>query len=76
MSKKPRNDGFMASAARYTSIAMTLPSAVVGGYFLGYGLDLWLHTTYLKIVFLLLGIVAGFYELIRFLMRDMNDNRK
>ena len=68
-----RNDRFMASAARYTSIAMTLPSTVVGGYFIGYGLDKWLGTTYLKIVFLLLGIAAGFYELIRFLMRDMND---
>ncbi len=71
MARKSPNDGFFASAARYTSIAMSLPSAVVGGYLLGYGLDAWFHTTYLKIVFLLLGIVAGFFELIRFLMRDM-----
>ena len=76
MSKKPRNDGFMASAARYTSIAMTLPGAVFAGYLIGYGLDRWLGTSYWKIVCLLLGVVAGFYELIRFLMRDMNDNQK
>lgn len=69
--KKKRNDGFLASAARYTSVAMTLPSAVAGGYFFGYLLDSWLHTTYLKIVFLILGIAAGFYELIGQLLRDM-----
>ena len=67
-----RNDGFMASAARYTSVALTLPSAIIAGYFIGYGLDRWFGTTYLNIVFLILGIVAGFYELIRVLMRDMN----
>ena len=38
---------------------------------MGYALDLWLHTTYLKIVFLLLGIASGFVQLIRMLVRDM-----
>jgi F0F1-type ATP synthase assembly protein I len=66
-----KSDGFMAAAARYTSIAMTLPAATFAGYAIGYALDLWLHTTYLKIVFLILGIVSGFVELIRGLMRDM-----
>jgi F0F1-type ATP synthase assembly protein I len=61
----------MASAAKYTSVAMTLPGAVIGGYLIGYGLDRWLGTTYLKIVFLLLGVVAGFAELIRVLMSDI-----
>jgi F0F1-type ATP synthase assembly protein I len=61
----------MAAAARYTSIAMTLPGAIFAGYLIGYGLDHWLGTTYLKIVCLILGILAGFIELIRNLMRDM-----
>jgi F0F1-type ATP synthase assembly protein I len=62
---------FLASAARYIGVATTLPGAIVAGYAIGYGLDAWLHTTYLKIVFLVLGIVTGFLELIRQLLRDM-----
>jgi F0F1-type ATP synthase assembly protein I len=69
VSKKP--DGFMIAAARYTSIAMTLPAATFAGYAIGYALDLWLHTGYLKIVFLILGIVSGFVQLIRQLLSDM-----
>ena len=74
MSKKP--DGFMIAAARYTSVAMTLPAATFAGYALGYGLDLWLHTGYLKIVFLILGIVSGFAQLIRQLLSDMHSKTK
>ena len=69
MRKRP--DGFLVSAARYTAIAMTLPASTFAGYLIGYALDSWLHTTYLKIVFLILGIVSGFAQLIRQLMRDM-----
>ena len=61
----------MLTAARYTSIAMALPASTLAGYMLGYALDLWLDTTYLRIVFLLLGIASGFAQLIRMLMRDM-----
>ena len=69
MSRK--NDNFMLTAARYTSIAMALPASTFAGYAMGYALDLWLHTSYLKIVFLLLGIASGFVQLIRMLTRDM-----
>jgi F0F1-type ATP synthase assembly protein I len=61
----------MGAAARYTAVAMTLPSATLAGYLVGYGLDRWLGTTYLKIVCLIIGIVAGFYGLIQQLMKDM-----
>jgi F0F1-type ATP synthase assembly protein I len=71
-----RPDNFMAAAARYTAIAMTLPAATFAGYALGYGLDLWLHTTYLRIVFLILGILGGFVQLIGQLMRDMGSKPK
>ena len=69
---KQKDDGFFASALRYTAIATTLPAAIVVGYLVGNGLDKWFGTTYLKIVFLILGIVGGFAELIRQLMRDMS----
>ena len=72
MSEQPKRDnGFFYAAARYTSIAMSLPAATFAGYIIGYGLDKWLGTSYLKIVFLILGVASGFYELIRQLMRDM-----
>jgi F0F1-type ATP synthase assembly protein I len=71
-----RPDNFMAAAARYTAIAMTLPAATFAGYAMGYGLDLWLHTTFLKIVFLILGILGGFVQLIGQLMRDMGSKPK
>ena len=71
-----KSDGFLASAARYTAVAMTLPASTFAGYAIGYALDLWLHTAFLKIVFLVLGILSGFVQLIRQLMRDMNSKPK
>ena len=55
---------------------MTLPASTFAGYLIGYALDSWLHTTYLNIVFLILGILSGFVQLIRQLMRDMNSKPK
>ena len=68
--KKP--DNFFAAAAKYTSIAIMLPGAVFGGYFLGYALDYWFGTNWLKILFLLLAIVGAFIQIIRQVMRDSN----
>ena len=67
---KEKGDGFIASALRYTAIATMLPGGIAAGYFIGVGLDTWLGTAYLKIVFLLLGIAGGFVQLIRELMRN------
>ena len=63
------------SAARYISIASLLPASTFVGYAIGYALDLWLGTQYLKIVFLILGIVAGFMQLVRQLMTDIHDQK-
>jgi ATP synthase protein I len=71
VSSQKRSDGFMGAAARYTAVAMTLPGATLAGYLIGYGLDHWLGTTYWKIICLILGILGGFVELVRGLMRDM-----
>ena len=56
------NWGQMAS---YAQLGFVFPAATVVGWLIGAGLDKWLHTTWLYIVGLLLGIVAGFVELIR-----------
>jgi F0F1-type ATP synthase assembly protein I len=44
------------------------------GYAIGYYLDKYFSTTWLKILFLILGSVAGFVTLIRQIMRDSNDD--
>ena len=57
----------------YTSLAFMLPAATLIGYAIGYLLDRALGTTFLKIVFLLLGIAAGFVQLIRQVLRDTSN---
>jgi F0F1-type ATP synthase assembly protein I len=56
--------------ARYSQLAFIFPAATVAGWLIGAGLDRWLHTTWLYLVGLILGIVAGFVELIRTAMSD------
>ena len=54
----------------YASLGFMLPACTVTGYFLGLLLDHVFHTSFLKIVFLILGIVAGFVELVRVVSRN------
>jgi F0F1-type ATP synthase assembly protein I len=56
---------FWLQVGRYSQLAFIFPAATVVGWLLGEALDHWLHTTWLYLVGLLLGIVAGFVELIR-----------
>ena len=51
--------------ARYSQLAMVLPAATLVGWLIGVGLDRWLHTKWLYLVGLIVGIAAGFIELIR-----------
>jgi F0F1-type ATP synthase assembly protein I len=54
--------------AKYSQLAVIFPAATVVGWLIGAALDHWLHTTWLYLAGLLLGIVAGFVELIRTVM--------
>jgi F0F1-type ATP synthase assembly protein I len=54
--------------ARYSQLGLVLPAATLVGWLIGVALDKWLHTTWLYLAGLLLGIVAGFVELIRTVM--------
>jgi F0F1-type ATP synthase assembly protein I len=51
--------------AAYSQLAFVFPAATFAGWLIGAGLDRWLHTTWLYLAGLILGIVAGFVELIR-----------
>jgi F0F1-type ATP synthase assembly protein I len=67
----PRNDdpsgqkSMWVQLANYSQLAFIFPAATVAGWLIGLALDHWLHTTWLYLVGLILGIVAGFVELIR-----------
>jgi F0F1-type ATP synthase assembly protein I len=51
--------------AKYSQLAFVFPAATVAGWLIGAALDRWLHTTWIYLAGLILGIVAGFVELIR-----------
>jgi len=55
---------------QYSQIAFIFPAATVIGWLIGLGLDHWLHTTWLYLVGLIVGIIAGFVELIRLVNRS------
>jgi F0F1-type ATP synthase assembly protein I len=57
----------------YTSLAFLLPVTAVVGYGIGYLLDQEFETKWMYIAGLILGVVAGFVQLIRQLTRDMRD---
>lgn len=61
---------FLLQFARYSQLAVVFPAAVVVGWLVGVALDRWLHTSWLYLAGLILGIVAGFAELIRAVSRD------
>jgi F0F1-type ATP synthase assembly protein I len=63
-----------ALAGEYTSLAFLLPTATFVGYAIGYLLDKAFGTHFLYLVFLLLGIAAGFVQLLRRLLRDTKDD--
>ncbi len=56
---------FWLQVARYSQLAFVFPAATVVGWLIGAALDRWLHTTWLYLAGLILGIAAGFIELIR-----------
>jgi F0F1-type ATP synthase assembly protein I len=67
MADSPNSDkrSFWVALARYSQLAFVLPAATVTGWIVGALLDRWLHTTWLYLLGLLLGIAAGFVELVR-----------
>jgi F0F1-type ATP synthase assembly protein I len=61
---------FFRLMARYSPVIMLMPASALAGYLVGYGLDYAFHTTFLRFIFLILGVVSGVIQLIRILGRD------
>jgi len=55
---------------RYSQLAFMLPAGTVAGWLLGSALDRWLHTSWISVVGLFVGIAGGMIELIRIVSRD------
>ena len=54
----------------YASLGVLLPASAVTGYFIGVLLDHFFQTRFLYIVFLIVGIVSGFVQMIRIVSRN------
>jgi ATP synthase protein I len=70
----PKKDDIFSQFARYSGLAFLIPCSILVGYGIGYGLDKLFGTTYLTIIFLILGIAAGMIELVRELNKE-NDRK-
>jgi F0F1-type ATP synthase assembly protein I len=58
----------LVQLTNYGQLAFILPAATVVGWLGGAALDRWLHTRWLYLAGLILGIIAGFVQLIRTVM--------
>ncbi len=63
-------DEFWRLMTRYVPAISLLPASVVAGYAIGYGLDYVFSTTFLRLVFMILGVVSAVVQLIRILSSD------
>jgi F0F1-type ATP synthase assembly protein I len=70
-SKKERSTWIQM--AKFSQLAFVFPAATVAGWLIGVALDRWLHTTWLYIAGLIVGIIAGFVELIRAAMSSESE---
>lgn len=59
--------------AEYMSLAVLLPLSTLAGFLIGYLLDRVFGTHFLKIVFLILGTIGGFVQLVRQLTQSTQD---
>jgi F0F1-type ATP synthase assembly protein I len=55
---------------RYVALVSQLPFMTIAGYGIGYALDYWLGTTFIRLIGLIAGIVGGFSNLVRELVKD------
>jgi F0F1-type ATP synthase assembly protein I len=58
------------NVGKYLGLALMLPIATGVGYALGYGIDSLFHTSWIRWPFLVLGFIAGIFDLIYELDKD------
>ena len=65
-----QNKSWVVMIGEYSQLAVALPVATVVGYGIGYMLDRAFGTHFLYLVFLLIGIAAGFVQIVRKVTKD------
>ena len=69
-----RRRSWMIQSARYLQMGFVLPVAALAGWGLGRLLAYWFHASWWHLVGLLIGVVAGFVEVVRTVMSsDWNE---
>lgn len=69
----PQNQSIWIQIAKYSQLAFIFPAATVAGWLVGLGLDHLFHTRWLYLAGLIVGIIAGFVELIRTVTASSSD---
>lgn len=75
MTGAPRKRNAWVQAGEYLALAFVLPATTFAGYAVGYLLDRAFGTTFLSFPFLVLGVVAGFIQLVRQAKKDMGSDQ-
>ncbi|HEX7286518.1 MAG TPA: AtpZ/AtpI family protein [Candidatus Angelobacter sp.] len=72
--KNKPEENIWRQIGRYSHLGFVLPASIVVGLAIGAALDHWLKTTWLTLAGLLLGCVAGFFELIRVIVQASKES--
>jgi F0F1-type ATP synthase assembly protein I len=70
-----KEKNLLVQAARYTEMGFIIPAAAFAGLLLGKLMDYWLGTHWIYIAGVVLGIIAGFVQMIRMAVAASNDQR-
>ena len=71
--KEDKGDNVYSQLGKYMGLAFLIPTTTFVGYAIGYMLDRGFGTRFWKPVWLIIGVVAGFVQLIRDLVKDNRD---
>jgi len=67
-------DNVWAMVGKYSSLAMIVPAAAAVGFVVGYLLDKWFGTSFLRVVLLILGIIGGLVDVLRTLLKETGES--
>jgi F0F1-type ATP synthase assembly protein I len=72
--KKNVEENAWRQFGRYSHLGFILPASIVVGLLIGAALDHWLKTSWITLVGLLVGCIAGFTELTRTILKASKDS--
>lgn len=70
-----KKDNGLLLAVKYSHIGFALPAGTVVGWLIGAALDKWLGTHWIATTGLIVGVIAGFTEMIRAISQISKDSK-